>query len=821
MKITRNFYAWFLILMMLSFLPGKLFAQISFLTLKASKSYNPDQYVDFDSTLLNPAFFAIPEFLTISSGSAGNGTATLILYTSPTDSVLITYKGKGNSNNPQTSGQIASSQINNTSKYYFHQSSNKMKAGNFITAARFHLRVNSGNSQVGATVIVQPIPLSAPSYNGCVSMIDIVQTCGVTLTVQGTFPAGSNITWTVYEIVGTSLNFKGTYTGSPVIINTLPAGNYQFAVDVKDLSGNSCGNGSDSKIIGASLPVTASVSSPGCIGPGAPVTLIASASTGSSYSWKNAAGAVISTAASFMIFPSARTVYTVTASKSGICGSARVTVNVIPIINSGTMGTGICPGGSITLNLPNLLSGDTYQWFESNVAIAGATGSSYAATAAGKYTLKVTQAGLTCASNTITLTMLSAPSAPSMQDGHRCGPGQVTMSVINPVFNYDWFTSATLGSPEFSGASYSPVLSSTTDYFVQSTSACGTSSRTKVTGYIDPIPVAPIIADANRCGPGQVTMTITNPQSGYTYDWYACDYGVSCGSPLQSSSSQDFITNVTGTTTFYVNTISDLGCEIIARVPVTASVATALGPELQVNGDFSQTNSSDLPGWDPRCCGSSQVQNQEYYFPGESFNMASKTLLTPGVTYKLSFDFVSFVNNYPPTLAWVLANNYPVVEVYNGTADEFGADWDATGIDPVIGLYSTIGTKDLIFTAKYQTILFLVPYSVGFALDNVSIKEVLCTPQIPRKAATAQVIGDGMSKVFVYPNPNDGVFNISVPGKDNFDFVLYNSLGEAVLKESVKGESYVINKANLADGIYVLNIKTNGKNQQVKIMVKK
>jgi hypothetical protein len=488
MRITKNFYACFLFFIMVSFLQGELFAQTALFTLKASKSYNPDQYVDFDSTLLNSVKFAIPEFLTVTGGSAGNGTATLKLYNEEGDSVLVTYKGIVNQSN-QGNNKLAPGQLNKVDKYFFQSSSNGMQAGDSIIAERFQLRVDNGSSLAGTTAIEHSLLVFRVATGSCSFIgVSVTQGCGVTLTALGV-PSGSTVKWEVYFIVpGTGMvSPRAALTGNGIIINGLAPGSYIFIAFVYDASGTYCGYSNTQATIGSSLNVTASASPSGCLSPGTLITLTASSAPGASYSWKDASGAIIGKKASITVNPTLSTEYTVKASKAGICGTAKVTVNVMPIIF--LAGPGVCPGGSLMLNLNRApVAGESFQWLKNGLVIAGATNSTYAATTAGNYNLQATFGGVTCTSNTLTVNMLPGVSIPSLTDVHRCGPGQVTLSVNNPTGSgYQWFTAATGGSFLASGTTYSTSISSTTTYYVQSSSFCGTSARTAVTAFADPI----------------------------------------------------------------------------------------------------------------------------------------------------------------------------------------------------------------------------------------------------------------------------------------------------------------------------------------------
>src|SRR6185503_12398073 len=85
--------------------------------------------------------------------------------------------------------------------------------------------------------------------------------------------------------------------------------------------------------------------------------------------------------------------YTVVVTNS--CGSitsaaTTITVNPLPTATITTGGpTTFCAGGSVVLNA-NTGTGLTWQWKLNTVNISGATNSSYTASAAGSYTVVVT-----------------------------------------------------------------------------------------------------------------------------------------------------------------------------------------------------------------------------------------------------------------------------------------------------------------------------------------------------------------------------------------------------------------------------------------------
>lgn len=161
------------------------------------------------------------------------------------------------------------------------------------------------------------------------------------------------------------------------------------------------------------------------------------------------------------------------------------------------------------------------------------------------------------------ITIYPAPVAPTVDDAspNICTGGSITLSVaapLDPSYSYDWYNAVTGPALLGSGSTYNiaTALTGANSYFAQATNSYGCSSdRTEVvvTGDDTTIPTVP---DNSTCGDNDVTLSITGPVAGYTYNWYS----VSCGGTLeQTSMSTTFTTTVSATTTFYVEAVPP-GC---------------------------------------------------------------------------------------------------------------------------------------------------------------------------------------------------------------------------------------------------------------------
>jgi hypothetical protein len=67
---------------------------------------------------------------------------------------------------------------------------------------------------------------------------------------------------------------------------------------------------------------------------------------------------------------------------------------------------------------------------------------------------------------------------------------------------------------------------------------------------------------------------------------------------------------------------------------------------------------------------------------------------------------------------------------------------------------------------------------------------------------------------YMYPNPSNGVFNISLAKNELTTFTVYNHMGQKVLESSSSELYNVIDLTGLSKGVYLLEI-SNGKSKQV------
>ncbi|MBD0254152.1 MAG: T9SS type A sorting domain-containing protein [Cytophagales bacterium] len=164
----------------------------------------------------------------------------------------------------------------------------------------------------------------------------------------------------------------------------------------------------------------------------------------------------------------------------------------------------------------------------------------------------------------------------------RCGRGTVTLTASGGS-QYRWYASASGDTLLHTGASFTtPVLTATTKYYVTNVVNGRESARKEVSAIVSPMPEAPVAADTSRCGNGTVTLTASGC---HNYRWYDAQ-----GTLL--SSGLTFTTpELSKTTTFYVSGVHN-DCEgprtavkVTVHLLPSTPLVTASGPTAFCVGD--------------------------------------------------------------------------------------------------------------------------------------------------------------------------------------------------------------------------------------------
>jgi Metallo-peptidase family M12/Secretion system C-terminal sorting domain len=218
---------------------------------------------------------------------------------------------------------------------------------------------------------------------------------------------------------------------------------------------------------------------------GGNITLTATSNSSYTYVWRKD-GVIITGATSNSYVATVAGTYAVTVTSGTCSGTQSVVVSVTapPTANITAGGpTTFCDGNSVALN-GNAGGSYTYQWYKNATIITGANNPTYAATATGNYSVKVS-AGSSCeaTSSPIAVTVNSAPLASITTGGatNFCNGGSVTLSSSTGTgYTYQWYKNSGL----ITGAVQSTYLANTGGTYTVVTTQ-GTCSKTSAGTNVD------------------------------------------------------------------------------------------------------------------------------------------------------------------------------------------------------------------------------------------------------------------------------------------------------------------------------------------------
>lgn len=323
-------------------------------------------------------------------------------------------------------------------------------------------------------------------------------------------------------------------------------------------------------------------------------TTLSATAPGGSYGWYNTAtGGVafgLGNSYSTPALNNTQTYYVQTTIAG--CSSSRtpVTVTVTPLPAAPTVANAsICTGNTATLTAT--APGGTYQWYDAalggNLLTSTSVFTTPALYASTSYYVQTTVAGCTGNRAVVNISVNPAPAAPTVLGTTICAGNSSFLTATAPGGNYQWYDAAVGGTQVANNSSFTtPVLNTTTTYYVQTTVAGCTGNRTAVSVNVTPLPTAPSLQAASVCAGNSASLSATAP--GGTYQWYDA---VSGGNLLTTGSSyQTPVLN--SSVSYYVQTTVN-GCTG-ARAAVTATVIAIPAPPTATGGNVCTGNSLTL-----------------------------------------------------------------------------------------------------------------------------------------------------------------------------------------------------------------------------------
>ncbi|MBL7871051.1 MAG: gliding motility-associated C-terminal domain-containing protein, partial [Cyclobacteriaceae bacterium] len=265
---------------------------------------------------------------------------------------------------------------------------------------------------------------------------------------------------------------------------------------------------------------------------------------------------------------------------NGTCESTRTsvvaTINTPPAAPTAT-GNAACGSSAITLNAAGAAAGQ-YRWYTvptGGTAIAGQTNAAYTTpviASTTNYYVSINNGTCESTRTLVVATINTPPAAPTATGNSACGSAAITLNAAGAAAGqYRWYTVPTGGTAiagQTNAAYTTPVIASTTNYYVSINNGTCESTRTLVVATINTPPAAPTATGNSACGSSAVTLSAAGGATGQ-YRWYTVPTG---GVAILGETSSTYQTPVISATTTYYVSINDGICES-ARTAVTATIS--------------------------------------------------------------------------------------------------------------------------------------------------------------------------------------------------------------------------------------------------------
>ncbi|MES2140877.1 MAG: T9SS type A sorting domain-containing protein [Bacteroidota bacterium] len=694
------------------------------------------------------------------------------------------------------------------------------------TAGSYHVVINQGICSAVSSAVVTTI----------VSNSAVISPAGPT-----TFCAGGSVTLNTNATPGNTYQWKkdnvviSGANGSSYLATA--SGSYTVAITASGIT-----NTSAAVIITVSPMPSATITPAGPISfaAGSSVTLNAPAGTGYLYQWKKD-GVNISGATNLSYVATLAGSYQIKITQ-GTCidWSSPVSITILPTAIITPAGpTNFCDGGSVILNA-NVGTGNTYQWKKDNIAISGATSSSYTATESGSYSVSITIAGLSNTSLAITITESPIPAAiitPVGSTSFITGGNVVLNASTGTGYIYQW-KKDNMAISGATNASYTASVAGS--YQVQiDKGLCNALSEAVV---ITILPAATITAAGltTFCTGGSVTLN-ANTGAGNTYQWKKDNIAIIGAINLSYTATATGNYSVVITNGGLISTSAPIA---ISVMPLPLATITPLGATTMCSGSVglqANTGAGLIYQWLRDNNPIAGATNALYSASSSGSYQVKITqgsciaVSVPTIVKVQSSLFASITPGGPTTFC-----SGGKVVLYASTCSGYQYQWIKNGVN-IAGAKSSsyiasVSGKYQVRIAKNGVKDWSAPLNVNIndckgLLTKESIDPTLDSADdssIISSVADHEIVEGNNFEINVFPNPTNGNYIIELGAENSeesdFEIIVTNTIGQTIYhKYSIfSGKKQEIGfSENDPGGIYIVNVKTKNKIATKKIIFNK
>ena len=557
----------------------------------------------------------------------------------------------------------------------------------------------------------------------------VTATVNITPSITSTTPGSrcdlGSVTLFASANAGT-LNWYDAPTGGTLVGTgtsfTTPSISATTTYYVESVNG-SCTSVRTSVVATVNASPTITSTSPASICSGDSFNIAALASSGT-VNWYNlpTGGTLLATGSNYSLSSLSTTTIFYAQAIDGSCSSVRTPVEVTVTnrpTNTSSTPASRCGNGSVTLSAT--FSSGTVNWYDAPVGgtLVG-TGSNFitpSLSATTSYFAEATNGVCTSLVRTsVTATINEIPVITSTTPASRCGDGSVTLQATASIGTINWYNAPTGGTLVATGGTFTtPILGTTTIYYVEVVNGVCNSARTAVNATVFAVATITSTTPASRCDEGTLTLNATSNVG--TLNWY----NVPSGGTLLGTGTSFITPSISFSTTYYVEAIN--GSCISSRVAVTASINPTAAPTGFSNQTFcagetvgliSVTGSNiiwyDAPsGGNVIPNGTALVSGTSYYASQTVTSCESPTRLAVTMTLGGCLGNEEFVANviklYPN----------PVIDIVTISSTEI-----MTNLEVINMLGQIVFSKSI---NENETTIDMSRYSSGSYIVRVSVEE--------------------------------------------------------------------------------------------------
>ncbi len=567
-----------------------------------------------------------------------------------------------------------------------------------------------------------------------------------------------------------------------------------------------------------------------------------------------------STAASTLVMGGT---YSVTVTQTGctsLAGTTTVVVNPAPATPTAGSNSPVCSGTTINLNTATV-AGATYNWTGPNTFASTSQNPSTAvstAAMAGTYSLTLTQAGCTSAAGTTTVVVSATPVAAftatpltTTCSGFVQFTDNSTGTLTSWLWNFGDGQTATTQNP-----SHTYTTSGNYTVTLTGTNGCGNNQIIKTNYITINVTSTPVGVDSARCGPGTLGLSATG--SGVLHWFNAASGGTDLGTGTNFTTP-----SISTTTPYYVEGHIVYPSQYVGPL-TTAAAGTYSNTAYTLTFDCLAASTLVSVAVDKQAAGTilinltntagTVLQSGTYTVPAGASRITLNWPLTVGTGLKLVGPAGGMIwrLSTPGTFPYTLAGLVSITTCSSTT--RFGSfyDWEIRKPDCVsprttvnaiinsvpttptisqVGLVltssSAIGNQWYLngviipgATSQNYTIAANGNYTVIVTANGCS--SVASTPVVMINVGLASV--DNTYEFSIYPNPNDGNFNVSFTSteRSTYTLELINALGQLIYKDVLTDYtgtySKKMNVTEYGKGVYTISL-TNSKRETVKKII--